>query len=773
MEAVTSQRRRWAGGTVLRQAGRALAAAGVGLLLSGVVFEADIAPFGVAFAAGTPMGLLLPASLGAAAGAFLFCEPLATLKYVGTATLTFLLRLALPRLFPKTQERFTLPVTAFFCMLLCAGIVSFTDLPSVDSLLLSLCEGAVAGACAAFWHRVFLLLPDGKKLLPATAGDVAAFLFAGAMLLLAFDRFAPGGVSFAHIAAFFGVMLLSLCAGETAGAIWGVAAGVVLGFKPAHTDLAFSLPTAGVLCGVCAPAGRLSVGAAFPLCCLLFLILKGDPDAFTPTLIELAAATLLFLLLPKKLRDAAADYLQPLARKHSGEETGRLLGLQLRRSAKAVREVADAVAAVSGFFRKKQAPAPDALQKAARAEVCADCEKKIFCWEQTRILTDRAFNEAAVSLREHGRLRPELLPERLQVTCRSPNALCDCFTRKYLEQTAREAVRTEVYDAKAATAAQFATVSALLENAAAAAENVLAPDPFLAAQARALFTEAGFTPRAVLLPTDRSGVTTLELLCETLPEAPDYNALLDALQLRTGILFQSPVKESYPERGTLLTFCEKPRFTADFYKCSVCSGGETLCGDACEGFFDGRGAFFCVLSDGMGSGAEAAVDAAMTCALTGKLLRARFSIDAAIDAVNAALQVNAAEETLTTLDVLRLDLYSGKAELCKAGAYLSALYLGGKTAVAELSTLPLGILGETRWERTEATLSPGDAVLMMSDGADLLPAQFFKDLFYQHRNADAKTLATRTLEAARKRAPIGRGDDVTVACIRLTDGDAE
>ena len=111
-----------------------------------------------------PAELLLPACMGAAAGAFFFCAPLVTVKYVGAATLIFLFRLALPRLFPKTPARYTLPVTAFFSMLLCAGIVSFASLPSIDSLLLSLCEGAVAGACAAFWHRVFLLLPGGKKL---------------------------------------------------------------------------------------------------------------------------------------------------------------------------------------------------------------------------------------------------------------------------------------------------------------------------------------------------------------------------------------------------------------------------------------------------------------------------------------------------------------------------------------------------------------------------------------------------------------------------------
>lgn len=55
----------------------------------------------------------------------------------------------------------------------------------------------------------------------------------------------------------------------------------------------------------------------------------------------------------------------------------------------------------------------------------------------------------------------------------------------------------------------------------------------------------------------------------------------------------------------------------------------------------------------------------------------------------------------------------------------------------------------------------------MSDGADLLSTQFFKDLFYLNRNADAKTLACRVLEEAKKRAPAGHTDDITVACVVL------
>lgn len=752
---------------VLRQLLYLGAAAVVAFFLAGVVFENRVAPFGAAFAAGAPFPALIPACMGAAAGAFVFCEPLVTLENVGAVTLIFLFRIAARRVFPDVKDRFALPVIGFLSVLICGGVVSFVSMPSAESLLLSLCEGAIAGAGAAFWNRVFVLLPGGKRLLAGGAGDTAAFLFAGAMLLLSFARFSVAGVSPARIAALFCVMLLGLSAGEGAGAVGGICAGLVLGFSPERAHLVFSLPAAGLLCGIAAPAGKFAVDAAFTVCDLLFLMLRGAPAEVPTALLETATAAVLFALLPRRAITYAEQTLSPFSGAEAGKENGRLLGLRMRRASRALQEIASAVEAVGRVFRKAEAPSAETVTGAVKAAVCADCPKRVFCWERTRVLTGRDFAAAAETLSANGRLIPELLPERLAAVCTAPNALCDAFTFQQSLCAARAAVRTEVYDAKAAAARQFSQVASLLEDAAHDAETRSPADPFLAAQAETLFRDAGFSFSSVLAGADADGRNTLELLCPKLPKEPDFDALLAALYLKTNVRFMPPVQETYPAFGTLLTFCEKTNLKAEFCKVSAAGAGETLCGDACEGFADGRGGFYCVLSDGMGTGPEAAVEAAMTCSLMGRLLRARFSMSAAFGAVNAALMVNAVEETLATLDVFRLDLYSGDAHFYKAGASFSAVYVGGKTAVVEKSSLPLGILGETRFEHTEVSLGAGDKVLLMSDGADLLPKQYFKDLFFRNRNADAKTLAAAVLAEARKRAPVGRADDITVACVAV------
>ena len=58
---------------------------------------------------------------------------------------------------------------------------------------------------------------------------------------------------------------------------------------------------------------------------------------------------------------------------------------------------------------------------------------------------------------------------------------------------------------------------------------------------------------------------------------------------------------------------------------------------------------------------------------------------------------------------------------------------------------------------------------MLSDGAGNISREYFKELFYRRREADAQTLADTVLEEALRRSPIGRADDITVVCVKLLE----
>lgn len=742
----------------------------IGFLLAGIRFEGAASPFAAAFTAGAAQAFVLPAALGSAAGALLFHDALTALKYIGAVTLIFIFRTAYDRFVRPGRELWLFPLAAFGSVGLCSAVIVLAEGTAAwTDLVVLLCEALIAGAGACFSLRMFALFPGGLRTLGGSPADTAVMLLSGSVLLLSLARFSVGVFSPAHLIGCFCVLLVSFTSGEAAGGAAGICAGLVLGYSAENSVLAYFLPAAGLLCGVLSGYGRLLSAGVFSALAAMFIVLKGSGDTAFPLMIEAAAAALLFSILPKKAVSAVGARLRPFSREKYAAETKTVLRLRLRREAKAVRDISDSVKAVCRMLSAPQAVSPADTFSLVRQNVCESCVKRDVCWSVYARRTAADFERLLETLLRNGNLTPEDVPNSLRSVCRSQNAVLASMQQALCEQNARLRAQNEIYDVKALAAAQFGSVAALLEEAARSAGEIGETDPYLAALARDVFTSFGFTFSSLSLSADENGRMLLEVFCTRIPRMTDDTPLLEKLREKTNIAFMPPVQDEYKKEGTVLCFCEKTALRAQYYKVSAPALGENLCGDTAEAFPDGRGNFYCVLSDGMGTGKEAAIDSVMTCSLFSRLMRAGFSPENALGAVNCALMVKSEEESLATLDLLKLDLYGGKAEFFKAGSSFSVVRRGSKTAVVEQSSLPLGILRETKFQHSEITLQAGDAVLMLSDGAGNISREYFKDLFYRNRDADAKDLAETVLAEALRRAPIGRADDITVACVRLVE----
>lgn len=144
---------------------------------------------------------------------------------------------------------------------------------------------------------------------------------------------------------------------------------------------------------------------------------------------------------------------------------------------------------------------------------------------------------------------------------------------------------------------------------------------------------------------------------------------------------------------TMLHFGERPLYRAVFGLASCPAPPETVSGDACRQFCDSAGRAQMLLCDGMGTGKPAAVDGQMAAKLTAQLLQAGFAAESAARLVNVALGLkNAGQESGATLDLLTLDLYTGRAGLFKAGAAPSFLCRAGVVRTLDGASLPMGVL---------------------------------------------------------------------------------
>ena len=177
-----------------------------------------------------------------------------------------------------------------------------------------------------------------------------------------------------------------------------------------------------------------------------------------------------------------------------------------------------------------------------------------------------------------------------------------------------------------------------------------------------------------------------------------------------------------------------------------------------------------LLCDGMGTGRPAAVDGRMAAKLTAQLLRAGFAAESAARLVNVALNLKSADrESGATLDLLTVDLYTGRAGLFKAGAAPSFVVRGGTPYALEGNSLPMGVVDTLVGRSTAFSLDSGDWVVLVSDGVLTDGSEWLLQQLQLCAKLDhTPDRAAETIADAAVRRAGDRQDDITVEVLQLT-----
>ena len=170
-----------------------------------------------------------------------------------------------------------------------------------------------------------------------------------------------------------------------------------------------------------------------------------------------------------------------------------------------------------------------------------------------------------------------------------------------------------------------------------------------------------------------------------------------------------------------------------------------------------------LLSDGMGTGGRATIDSALTVDLLERLIKAGFGYDSALRIVNSSLLYKSASESLATVDICSIDLFTGKTKLYKAGACPTVILRSGRTATAECASLPIGILRDVAFDTAAVSLSKGDIIVIFSDGVSAEGTKWIFDEVLTFDGSTASQLADRIADSAKRRRTDGHDDDITVA----------
>ena len=724
-----------------------------GLLAQTRLFD-GMPSFAVALAAAAPMNCLPAVCLGAVGGSFLWTEDFLT-ALVGASAVAAcgMIRFALQTVTDTPIGAWTSAVTAFLCCAAAGTTTLFGGGFYLSGVMLYVCDSVLAGSAAYFFMRT----RTGGRLLRQSVfpSSTEALAPAAAVSILLLS------VSFVHVYVFVparmaAALLIALSAyayAEAGGAAAGILCGVTMEIACETRGLACCFALGGLLGGLFGRRRRLLVPLTLTVVSALFPMLTQSRDAVA-VFAETAAACAVFVLIPKrklhKLRPARQNAAQ------SAERQDTSLRDTLQKTAQVTQRISPYMARQQ--LRQGIVPGTKRMTARVRALACDDCAGCLLCWEKQELQTCDALAQVFVRIHRTKGVSPDTLPPYLQKNCTRRNTLSAACVQAYEELACvTDGDRTAVQS----LADPFAAASALLLDA---AENIGGEKQLLRRESEdALHLMRTYGVPAVSASCFvQDGRYTVLAAADPCPEPVQKAALTASLGKLCGCSFSLPVVTA---NGSAFRweFRQSLRYRLRTGTAQHAADGRH-CGDFFLTFAEGGKQTF-LLCDGMGTGEAAQLDAEATAEIFAALLRSGVSADCALRMVNAALSQREDAESLSTLDAVQVDLYTGKALFYKAGAAPSYLVHEGRTECIDMPCLPVGILPDTQFCTRERTLHKGDALLLVSDGTcgtQDLPIRFTLGKF---DGGSAKTLAETILQRALSAGEDVPADDATVLAI--------
>ena len=740
-----------------------------GAIISRGASLGELSPFGASFAAAVPFAYL-PAGMLGSALSYLLMSPLSSFRYVAIILSIGAVRWVLAEIKKISDSRFYPAAVAFIPVFATGIALTFSARSELSEVYECAIEALLAAAGAYFMSRTAVLFSSRRVLSGFSQQELACLSMTGCILLLSFGTLTIGSVSVGRVMAVLLILMFARYGFVKGGSIAGIATGAV--FALSGNNLLFlsaGYSLSGLIGGLLAPMGKAAVVFAALICNGMFAFASPDRSLLSSIVIETAVASAVFLLIPKDAGNFLSAVFSDDGARASSEAIRRNVTMRLEHCSKALDNVSSCVNAVSERLGRLYEPNASWVYDRAAEYTCRNCGLRAYCWEKERDMTVDDMHRMTDILKERGFVKERDVEENFLKRCCKSTELARSINRSYKEYLSLEAARRRVTQVRSVVAGQFAGLSDILHDLSEEFENVDGYDDTSAQKVIAALSSQGLVVVDCACRTGAPGGMTVELeLAIGRKTALSKSQIAHEVSRACGRYFESPSLSFEGDRARVV-MCELPLFDLEIGSSQhVCDNGE-LCGDCINYFHNGAGSTVAIISDGMGSGGRAAVDANMAVSIMTKLCKAGLSYDCSLAVVNASLMIKSEDESLATLDLVDFNMFTGKAGLMKAGACTTYIKKNSKLIKKDMPSLPLGILNEARFIKEDITLTKDDWIVMLSDGVLIGPPDWIEKLILSWHSGSAEDLASHIVEEARKRRQNDHDDDITAIAMRVVE----
>ena len=495
-------------------------------------------------------------------------------------------------------------------------------------------------------------------------------------------------------------------------------------------------------------------------------------------LLSLVPATLLaavaFVVVQKTAVLSVTDEQKEIKDEPIPQTNQELEGIRYRDSNERFRGISDAFSSLSEVFynlsdRFRRPGTLDLRLLCDRSfdAFCNDCPNKNICWGLEYTATLGALNDLIAQLHTRGRVSNEHVGEPLLGRCtriegilERINTDCARLTGAMLRNN-----RTEI------VAMDYESAADIINDALEADSAEYLVDAELGKKIAEYLKDADVRAESVTVFGNR-----MKKILIRGAEVEDAKVTFETMRSDLGEMCGSELAfPTFEVEGSVstMTLTAKRKIAVISAQSNVSADGG-VSGDSVNLFCNKKDYFYALISDGMGSGKEAALTSGLCSVFLEKMLRAGNRAATSLRMLNnmiASRAHDSTKECSSTVDLLELDLMTGEGAFLKSGAAPSFLVRGKVVRRLQAGTVPIGILNTLDVQKTEFPLRAGDTVVMVSDGI-LQGDDEGAWLMSYLKGAATETPEEIVYQICRRSAERETRDDCSVVALRILDADA-
>ncbi|TBX07091.1 stage II sporulation protein E [Clostridium perfringens] len=598
------------------------------------------------------------------------------------------------------------------------------------------------------------------------------------LLIVGIGTLSINDISFRNIAAILFIIALAFISDTNMGAGAGITMGIILGFATGNLMESIAIYGAcGLVAGIFRESGKLFTALSFNIIFVIVTLYSGVFNNIS--FIEALVGTGIFLLIPKKIYNKISLEINKDKKVgHFSEVRFAEIKDELTERLKDFTEVLSIMGKslnnLVGNDKLAIKNKGNALVENLSDRTCSDCDMRYMCWKRELHQTYNAFSDLIRNYENNS----GTFPHELEKKCIKKYALVKNLEDIMNIYMVNETLKSRLGEGRKILSNHINNMSVTISEIVDEFGNELHLCTDVEKSIKKSLLKYGINFGSLICYNDKNGRIKIKMQMENcMGSQTCIKTVLPIISETIGknmSIGSEGCNINSKNNMCEIVIEEAPKYHINSHVAVATKEGEKFTGDSYSYGRTKDGNYITVISDGMGSGPEAGLESKVSVEIIEKFMEVGFDEKIAIDAVNAIMSIKFSEdEKFSTLDMNKIDLYTGNAKFMKVGAIESFIKRGNKVEVINSNTLPFGVLEEPDVDTVEKQVSNGDVIVSISDGIldvkndgsfdTTWLIEFLKNTKYRQ----PKDLSIAILEKAKELSGGKAKDDMTVVVSKV------